>query len=251
MSGFDGIYEKLKRADENVINLKAEIDTFIKKGKYPVLPNPNNKRWQEAVDYHRDRIIPLRFSVLAGEIIHHLRSALDHIVWHFSSDDARRKFSNVIEFPVFKSRPADEKAISRYEGKIQGVRNAVVRQLIADAQPYTAGDNAASHPIAIIHDMDRFDKHRELTIVTSTAWVVFHIPGDMPELARKVMLYQQGKMPATDRPVVSRALKEYAQVTPQVSFRNFGGREIQSVIPALTQLTSHVRDVVLKFDGLH
>src|SRR6266481_7650612 len=98
---FYGIVEKLKRFDENIGNLHNEIIAFFKGSKYPVLSNPDSKEWQEAVDYHRELVIPKRFSVLSGEIIHHLRSCLDHIVWHFSSAHYRRGHANAIEFPVF------------------------------------------------------------------------------------------------------------------------------------------------------
>jgi hypothetical protein len=29
-------------------------------------------------------VVPPRFSVLAGEIVHHLRSCFDHVTWNFS-----------------------------------------------------------------------------------------------------------------------------------------------------------------------
>src|ERR1700679_1551898 len=102
---FAGIAEKLKRADQNIFSFHTEINLFLKSGNYPIIPHPNDERWQEAVDYHRNKSIPVRFAVLAGEIVHHLRSSLDHIVWHFSSDEARLKGQNVIEFPVFESKP--------------------------------------------------------------------------------------------------------------------------------------------------
>src|SRR5450755_3842220 len=102
---FAGIAQKLKRADQNIVTLRSEIDTFLKGGKYPTIPHPNDKTWQEATDYHRTKRIPVRFGVLTGEIVHHLRSSLDHIVWHFSSDEARLKAQNVVEFPVFAYEP--------------------------------------------------------------------------------------------------------------------------------------------------
>jgi hypothetical protein len=83
-----GINEKLKRANENIRNLDSEIVAFIEGGEYPVLPDANGKIPDEAISYHKNRVIPPRFGVLAGEIIHHFRSCFDHIVWHFSEDVA-------------------------------------------------------------------------------------------------------------------------------------------------------------------
>jgi|ERR1017187_5770589 hypothetical protein len=244
---FNGIFEKLKRANQNIVNLKSEIDTFIQKGKYPTIPHPDDKLWQEAATYHRDKIIPLRFSVLSGETIHHLRSILDHIVWHFSSEVVRRDFENVIEFPVLELRPSSKDKPRRYDRKIQGITNLSVIKLIAALQPYRAGADAADQPICIIHNMDRFDKHRELAIVDSCAVPVFAIPPHRNDLVRKVVLYSQGKLPEADRPAVGYAIKNYANITPNVAFRKFGKREDQPVIPGLTQLADYMRDVVSRF----
>jgi hypothetical protein len=86
---FHGITEKLRRADENIVSLHGEILKFFGESKYPTIPHPDAEEWQEAVDYHKELRIPKRFGVLSGEIVHHLRSCLDHIVWHFSSPQSK------------------------------------------------------------------------------------------------------------------------------------------------------------------
>jgi hypothetical protein len=55
---FAGIAEKLKRADQNVLNLQSEIEGFIQSGKYQVIPNPQGQERQEALAYHRIKVIP-------------------------------------------------------------------------------------------------------------------------------------------------------------------------------------------------
>jgi len=243
---FNGIFEKLKRADENIVNLKVEIDAFISSGEYPVIPHPNSEVWQKAVDYHRNKLVPKRFSVLAGEIVHHLRSSLDHIVWHFSSDDARKK-PNGLEFPMFEAEPLEENEIKNYNRKIKGITSPDVRKLIKDLQPYSAGADVADDPLLIIHNMDRFDKHRELAIVISTAFVT--VPPDRPDLIQKFELYKQGKLHGVELIEASRALKNQGEVTPSVSFRQFGKRDSQPVIPGLAKLFNEVGTVVDLFGG--
>lgn len=247
---FAGIAEKLKRADQNIASLHGEITDFIKSGEYPVLPRPDDKMWQEAVNYHRSKRIPVRFGVLAGEIVHHLRSSLDHVVWHFSdfpSDEARIKAQNVIEFPVFETKPdpSDKNAVKRYERKIQGITNAQVRSWIEQMQPYNVQPDATNDPLLIVHNMDRFDKHRELVIVDSSANVLF--PPEMAEISRKAALYTEGKLPVSEHPVVSRALKDHATVTPQVSFREFGKRKTQFVTAGLVELFDEISTLVAVF----
>src|SRR5207302_10873159 len=103
---FDGIEEKLKRADQNIRNLDSEMASWIQSSDYPTIPNDNIEVFQKAVDYHAAREMPLRFSVLAGEVVHHLRSCLDHLAWAFSSTKERTEHPTRIEFPVFGSEPS-------------------------------------------------------------------------------------------------------------------------------------------------
>jgi len=76
-----GIEEKLERADENILNLGVEINAFIKSSPDAGVANPKANRTQQWINAHKDRVIPPRFGVLAGEIAHHWRSCLDHIAW--------------------------------------------------------------------------------------------------------------------------------------------------------------------------
>jgi hypothetical protein len=242
---FAGVAEKLKRADQNIANLQTEIADFIKNGEYPVLPHPDDETWQKSVDYHRNKPIPLRFGVLAGEVVHHFRSILDHIVWHFSSAEARLKAQNAIEFPVFEIKPVDRKKIEGYERKIQGITNSQVRTWIEEMQPYNAGSDVENDSLLIIHNMDRFDKHRELAIVDSSALVTF--PASMPEIAAKVALYTKGKLPKAEHFAARQAVKDYGKVTPQVAFRKFGQRESQPVIAGLIQLFDEANTIAAIF----
>jgi hypothetical protein len=189
----------------------------------------------------------LRFSVLAGEAVHHLRSCLDHIVWHFSSSDARLKHCNVIEFPIFeiKPDPLDKKEVKRYERKVQGITNVKVLNLIEQTQPYNAGTDPADDSLLIVHNMDRFDKHRELVIVDCSAEITF--PPTMDDLWRKAELYSQGKLTQSDRPAFGQALKDYAKVTPGVAFRQFGKRKTYPVILGLSELWRAISEVAAIF----
>jgi hypothetical protein len=169
---FNGILEKLKRANENIVNFDSEITSFFQKCKYPIIPDAKDRTWEEALDYHRTLQVPKRFSVLTGEIVHHLRSCLDHIVWQFSSPAARRDHENMLEFPIYR-KPLTKNEQFRYDGKVQGINKPRVLALIKQLQPYQRGSDAINDPLCIIHDMDRFDKHRELLIVTTCANIFF------------------------------------------------------------------------------
>ncbi len=242
---FFGISKKLERADENIINLHNEIIRFFKGCKYPVIPKTHEQGWQEVVDYHRDLQIPKRFSVLAGETVHHLRSCLDHIVWHFSSTEARRDHASALEFPIFQAAPSKDE-LKRYKRKVQGITNLRVLALIEALQPYHRPD-ASDDILLIVHDMDRFDKHRELMIVTACANLTFPA-GTRPETIANVVAYKKGKtLSMTEFAAAQRAIKNDAKVSPQVAFSNFGNREGQFVVPSLMALLNGVSDVAEMF----
>ena len=240
---FAGIAERLKRADQNMINLESEVNLFMQSGEYPVIPHPDTEEWKKAILYHKDKPIPLRFAVLVGEIVHHLRSCFDHIIWHFSDAESRTKPGG-LEFPVFKTEPTEKKEIELYARKIKGVSNADVLTLIREMQPYGAGANVANHLLLVIHDMDRFDKHRELVIVDSGLQVFF--PMDNVELRRKADLYSQGKLPESEHLILGRAIKDY-QAAPSISFREFGNHRPYAVIKGLAELCVATRDAVDRF----
>jgi hypothetical protein len=240
---FAGIAEKLKRADENILNLHNEILKFFSESKYPTIPHPDAEGWQEVIDYHRALDIPKRFSVLSGEIVHHLRSCLDHLVWHFSSPQSRIDNENVIEFPVYRE-PLTKDQRSRYNRKIEGIASTNVLALIEALQPYQRGSDAVNDPICIIHNMDRFDKHRELAIVTACANLTFP-PGTSTEAILNVMKYRQGEtLSAGELVMAHRAVKNEAKVSPQIAFAQFGNRKDQFVVPALKQLLNALDSAV-------
>lgn len=242
---FAGIAEKLKRADQNIINLNSEIEAFIQCGKYPVIPHPNAEGWQEAVAYHRSKPIPLRFAVLVGETVHHLRSCLDHIVWHFSDSESRKKPGS-IEFPIleFEPEPLGKKELERYARKVKGITNTNVLSIIKDMQPYKAGADVENHALLIIHNMDRFDKHQELLIVDSGVQVAF--PPAAVELRRKAALYTQGKLPESEHIEIAHAFQDNL-ATPGISFREFGQHRPYAVINGLRELWIHVMNAVTSF----
>jgi hypothetical protein len=239
---FNGIKEKLIRAEENIRNLDSEISRFFQACKYPVLPDPKDKLYLEAIKYHEQLTIPLRFSVLAGEIIHHLRSCLDHLVWQFSSPKSRQSTS--IEFPILDHEPISEKQLSRYKGKIEGIANPAIRDLIKRLQPYNSPDYIDS-PLSIIHHMDIFDKHRELVLHYATGGLM------MPAPMRPVVESYKRDHPSATPAEIASKFKSYGQLVPQISFKNFGRREIEPVAQGLTELYNATVKVVRQFDSLH
>lgn len=238
----EGINEKLKRSHESVGNLHADVSLFFQGGEHPIRGDEDFQATLAAVRYyHENPTMPLRFSVLVGEIIHHFRSCLDHIVWQLSDASSRSSHSSRIEFPVFSRKPADKNEAAGYNRKVAGIRSDEALGLIGDLQPSNR-TNPLDDPIWIIHDMDRTDKHRELVIVA----MGFHMsaPPRLEHLARHYATLDAGPIPLE----VARQFQQYVKLSPDIAFRQFGEREHQPVVPSLLQLENTIREVVRLFE---
>ncbi len=237
---FPGIDEKLARANENIRNLKIEIDSFFESSDYPTIPDVDDERVFQALEYHRDRPIPIRLAVIAGEVVHHLRSCLDHIVWDFSSETYRNDFFYKIQFPILEKEPVDKKELARYDGMIEGITNPAVRTLTSDCQPYKTAD-PVDCPLLILHKMDVVDKHRELILCATNAEI-----GVPLNVLERIMRDKPKGYEITPADLVGQ-LKPKVQTIPRISFRDFGRKKIHPVVPGLNELSNYVAGVVAMF----
>jgi hypothetical protein len=239
---FAGITEKLNRSNEDIHNLQAEIARFFQESEYPVLSHDNKKVIPEAVEYHSKREVPLRFSVLAGEVIHHLRSCLDHIVWHFSDPQYRRDHERFIDFPILEERPTPANVFTKYERKIKGIRDSRVIELIERLQPYNGGVDSPNIFLLAIHKLDIIDKHRALVIVTSTG--AFEFPLDLMD---RNLAHERGTLNDTSFDFVAE-FQSKGKLIPQVAFSDFVWGESEPVVQALGGMHNRVIGVVSQFD---
>jgi hypothetical protein len=237
----EGINEKIKRAKEGVINLNREIVAFFIESDYPVIPNPDDKMFKVISDYHLNRKIPLRFSVLAGEIVHQLRSCFDHLIWQLSSSKERRENPRRIGFPVFEYEPVCKDQRTRYDRNIKGISNPEIKACIQGLQPY-AGPDPWNDPLLLIHNMDRFDKHQELVIVFP-AIVVRH----GPRALEAIMEYYKTKSDSS-RTELAAAMKVDSKLSAHVAFRKLGNRKDQPLVPSLAELVQYTEIMIGGFN---
>lgn len=214
---------------------------YFSQSPYPIIPDLGDKLFQPAIGFHCSRPVPLRFSVIAGEVIHHLRSCLDHVVWQLSDTTYRRDHSGRIEFPVFGKMPKGGE-LGKYEEKVKGVAKAV-RAVIDRLQPYR-DSNPLMNPLWIIHQLDRLDKHRELLIVVSG--VIRHYGQDELRAVVGCQMPESG-IPLTRKQNALMGLMRQIKYTPGIAFKKVGDRENVPVVPAVTYLIECVVFTIEKF----
>lgn len=238
-----GIYAKLERANENIRNLNTEISAFLKEGPTGGRGKDKNKALDEWVEFHARRGVSPRFGVLAGEVAHHLRSSLDHVAWLLSAESYRRAKPLAISFPILVARPTTEDEISKYDRKVQGIASTDALRVIERVQPYNAR-NPLDDPLAIVHALDRVDKHRDLVLIVGTFDAGVQIPKNIIAALGPVDLRAYMEEESYRKKF---DLKIELKLARSVAFKGIGQGENKTVIPTLTHLENAVRDVVNLF----
>lgn len=165
-----GIAAKLSRADEQTEFLQAEWGRFLKDNQ------PYGVNWKHDPDATKYRLYkpcfkiredpPPRISVILGEIVHDLRSALDHLACELIEAHGRRPIRraawpvaldestwvNTVEFPR-------DRTGKRIRGPLHGLpRTSDAWAYIKQTQPYQRGRGART-PLAELNRLWSIDKH--------------------------------------------------------------------------------------------
>lgn len=183
----DGCQAKLERAHESIISLDTEIQQYLKESPHPKVTGafkPDGLIY-EFTAYGRP-IAPLRFQVITGEIIHQLRSCLDHLIYALVTHNGNKP-SKSNQFPTCSNEP-DFK--SRASKLLQGVSHEAYIK-ITEMQPFNEQDPNDSI-LKVVSDLNNRDKHNLLIVVAAAAFLKRDIIiGTNIEIAQK--LGREGK----------------------------------------------------------
>lgn len=181
----------------------------------------NPLRFVDRFHPHEDRHLifvegrrpPLYLGMILGEVVHDLRSAVDHLAWQLalqqSGEEAlsKRGVAMAIQFPIRDSREEFDRhrALPYFSAK------AVER--IESFQPYHDNPDVLS-PLAVVRDLSNTDKHQALTPSAgqlSIAHMVLRgpsmIPGDRVEV-----LQPTDTIADTERPVLGIRMPPEARI---------------------------------------
>jgi hypothetical protein len=98
--------------------------------------------------------LPFDAVATAGDIVHNLRSALDHLAYQLVVVGSEKEPSRRVEFPIAKDFATYEAEKTK---KVQGMRPIAIKA-IDNVKPYKGGNE----PLWRIHELDNIDKHRTL-----------------------------------------------------------------------------------------
>lgn len=181
------------------------------------------------------RIPTLSFDAvsIAGDIVHNLRSGLDHLAQHLAAvgdPNLTDKELRQIEFPIAET-------VAKYESdkarKVKGITREAV-DAIDRLKPYKSGNDSLWR----IHELDNIDKHRALFTMAHDFLFTFDwLPGSY--------------LLKTDNPDFSGVEADVEQdiqseIEDAVSNPKIG--QGNALLPSLHQLVNFVENLVLSFE---
>jgi hypothetical protein len=167
----EGCRAKVSRARKHVDEFRDGVRTFtdrapyVPRGEYDASSNEFIIR---AAANSAFAGIPLELPLIAGDVAHQLRSALDHLVWQLViQNTGEEPVGTKSGFPIFLNEAGYD---ARAAAMIAGVsEEASVR--IRAAQPFHAGQDADRVWTWVLHQLNNTDKHRLIPVTIDYTFV--------------------------------------------------------------------------------
>ena len=259
----DGVQAKLDRAFEHGEALRDEIrglvqgDFYDTRVEYQHKPDAKGNIWLRGyLDVLQEP--PLKLGVMAGDCVHNLRSALDHLVYQLALLDGEKSPSGTL-FPIACTEaeylvvPPNAVACLR-DRALAGIAEPH-RAMIDQEQPYisvSAGSHARDHALAVLNSFWNRDKHRviqtaalrpfsvEAIPVGANFTPIVHLPAKPPRvLANGAYIYSIGT------PALDPSVKVQVNLNYGIGFGHWGVTDAD-----LLNLCVYVGDLIDRFRPL-
>lgn len=170
---------KIERAKKCLSDLESKLSEFRNEHFYAVITE-NDPKIGETIQGRvggpypkKYRILPFDALAIAGDLVHNLRCALDHLanqlVWVGSDSEPSRG----VCFPIAKDAASYERDKA---GKVKGMCPKAIKAIDA-LKPYKGGNN----PLWRIRELDDIDKHRTLFTYAHDCFLVADWLEEFPE----------------------------------------------------------------------
>jgi hypothetical protein len=156
MSRFDSIEPKIKRAYKHVSDLEDAIIAFKETNPGSIGAKKNSKTGQIQYCVVEAPNVPLEISLIAGDILQNLRSALDYLAFRLVEANGKIPDSNT-SFPIADSFGEYKTQSAR---KIKLMSHSAI-DAINSIKPYKGGNDTLWR----LHRLNNIDKHRLLLMV--------------------------------------------------------------------------------------
>jgi len=274
----DGCREKIKRANEHIREIHNDIvdkrrmplgkQTIVATRHLEIGDPKDPSTWKKEEIIFRigstPPPLPLCFTLYAGEAIHQLRSALDHLVYqlivaHTKNPPVfRSAFPVVGKLSYFKSGKK-RTAVEEYEaqtGRLKQDISISAEALIRGLQPFQRGASFEDDPLWQLSELDNAYKHRLLMLtvhgvslynVTVTGSGGKRAQASFQPTIRFKNGAEIGRLDVTDPAFRHPDVSVDGDLVVNIAFEEVIGRPVVPVIPLLTQLSGYVGRILDSF----
>ncbi len=197
-----GVELKLRRADRHIAELRALLEPVAAIASNSIVSEPDVD--PSKLIYRVMDVPPIdpAASVIIGDVLHNLRSALDHLAGQLLFHDSARPPTRETQFPIYESA-VDRKGLPRDVTIKPGIRDKQILAALKDIQPYARGHEPAGEALWIVHQLNIIDKHRLLLTVVHAinldrpAWYGLSEGDPQPAISLNVAPLNGGDVVAT------------------------------------------------------
>ena len=154
---------KLHRADNQIRGLREQFHAGWDKHLYGISTFEDLMTGETVVTVAKPHSLFIDYSIKVGEVVHHMRSALDHAVWQMVPNPKE----GVTGFPVFTLKDRDPVEPKKRYFERHGLRiidgiNPAAATVIRNLQPFATSKDQR---LRILNDMWNWEKHRLLNMM--------------------------------------------------------------------------------------
>jgi hypothetical protein len=249
MSRINGIRLKIERAKEHILELYKRIALFANDEPYEIGAKPHSVAQIHHTTLYIKSVkpVPDEFSIIIGDVVHNLRSSLDHLIWQLVEAGGGTPNDRTY-FPVcYGSKGAQQYSSAVGAGEIQKMRIGAEKVLLS-VQPYVSGNDTLWN----VHELDRIDKHRVL-ITTGTSFGDWSVDAGGGAI---IPFQQWTNIPLVVGYEIVNLPTETYNRQPHKNFKlgievTFGESEVvesEAVLPALKEMAEFVDRLVSQFE---
>lgn len=159
----EGASMKLDRASQHIMECQTLIGEFLSKQPYRLVRRRNPQTNEISIAVKQEIAQPWVLSLMIGDAIHNIRSALDLTMFNIISQKTNNPgILRAVQFPFSWRKESLGNTIESRRAKLAG-RNVVAE--IHRLKPYNGGDQT----LYDIHELDVTDKHKQILAVGEVA----------------------------------------------------------------------------------
>lgn len=165
----DGVRLKLARAYKHLEELRVELDAFYESPPFRKVLYRDESGPNYALIGYLTHWLPEMVPLIIGDCLQNMRVALDHLAWALAESTGKEPPHHT-SFPIYlnpdafhernKAGKATGRSGLRRIEEIPDEAQAIIEKL----QPYH-GDDPLMHPLWILNEYSRIDRHRTLSVM--------------------------------------------------------------------------------------